>query len=189
MRSHPLFGFSLIELIITMTIGVILLGSAMPSLTSGIVSNRLTSNANDLVVALNFARSEAIKRGQHVVIRKVGENWENGWQVFVDIDRTTEARKNLLDAGTDVELRMTSALPDRYTLRGNNNFVSFIRYQPDGTSNRFGSFAICEGGNIRGAKLVIVNSVGRARMAPDADHDGVPEKEDGSEIGSCTSGF
>lgn len=182
-------GFTLTELMVALSIAGMLLTIGIPSFSSAIVNNRLSSNTNELVAALNLARSEAVRRGDHVVVRKNGENWENGWQVFVDIDRATTASKNIFNSSTDIELRVFSALPATYTLRGNNNVENFIRYQPDGTSNTIGSFALCDAGNINGARLLVVNSVGRVRIAPDVDHDGVPEKENGAEILSCTSGF
>ena len=106
------------ELMVTIAIAAILIGIAIPSFTSTIASNRLTTSANELVTALNLARSEAVKRGQQVVVSKTGTNWENGWQVFVDIDRSTPAKENVFDAGTDIQLRVYSALPSSYTLMG-----------------------------------------------------------------------
>lgn len=190
MRSKNVasLGFTLIELMVTIAIAAILLGVAIPNFSSVIISNRLTANTNEFITSLNLARSEAIKRGQHVVVRKTGTNWEDGWQVFVDLDRSTAAKENVLDAGTDIELRVYPALPTNLTLRG-NSFVNFIRYQPNGTSNQPGSFAMCNDGSVTGAKLMIINAVGRIRMASDTDNDGTPEKEDGNEITSCTSGF
>jgi type IV fimbrial biogenesis protein FimT len=184
-------GYTLMELMVTIAIAGILLGVAIPSFTSIISSNRLTTYANELVAALNLARSEAIKRGQQVVVRKTGTDWEDGWQVFVDIDRSTPARENVLDA-SDIVLRVYSKLPDSYTLRGNNNFTNFIRYQPDGSSNNIGSFVLCnnrDGNNIPEAntsKLLTINSTGRVHIGIDSDNDGIPEKDDGSEIISCT---
>lgn len=181
-------GVSLPELAISIVIAATLFSVAIPSFMVSIRNNRLTTMTNEWVGALNLARSEAIKRGQYVVIRKTGTNWEDGWRVFVDISRTAST-KNEFNVGTDSELRFFDGLADSYTMRGNNNFVNFIAYQPDGTSNNYGSFAICESEKVQVAKLVIVNTVGRMRIAPDSDHDGIPEKENGSEISSCTSGF
>ena len=187
-------GFTLMELMVTITIASILLSIAIPSFTSIISSNRLTTYANELVTALNLARSEAIKRGQHVVVRKTGTNWEDGWQVFVDIDRSPSSHQNEFNTGTDIVLRVYSKLPDSYTLRGNNNFTNFIRYQPDGTSNNIGSFVLCDNSdnnNIPEAntsKLITVNILGRPHLGIDSNLNHIPEK-DGlpvTDIVSCT---
>jgi len=55
-------GFTLIELMVTLTVAMILLAIAVPSFTYVTVSSRLTTTANELVTALTVARSEAIKR-------------------------------------------------------------------------------------------------------------------------------
>lgn len=57
-------GFSLPELLITIAVASILLGVAVPSFGNLMASNRLTTQANDFVSAINFARSEAIKRNR-----------------------------------------------------------------------------------------------------------------------------
>ncbi len=175
---------------IAITITGILLTIGIPGLSGALVSNRLTTFANELVAAINTARSEAVRRGQHLVIRKTGDNWENGWRLFVDIDRSTNARKNVFDSGTDIELRFFSALPSGYTLRGNHTVQNFIDYQPDGTvSTLGGSFALCESANINGARLLIIHAPGRVRIGLDTNHNGVPEKDSGVDITSCISGF
>lgn len=55
-------GFTLLELLITIAVLGILLGIAVPSFQSSLTNSRLTTAANDLVGALQAARSEAIKR-------------------------------------------------------------------------------------------------------------------------------
>jgi type IV fimbrial biogenesis protein FimT len=58
----PARGFTLVELLITLGVGAVLLTVAVPAFQRLTMSSRLTTQANELVAALNFARSEAIKR-------------------------------------------------------------------------------------------------------------------------------
>lgn len=200
-RGHKLAnnsGFTLVELLITVSIAGILLGIAIPSFTSSITSNRLTTNANEFVSALNLARSEAIKREQPVVLKRKGEasgQWNAGWQVFVDIDRTTTAKENTLDAGTDILLRDYTGLPGQYSLLASTNFVDYIRYEPSGLINASGNFVLCSSAattvapNI--ARLIVINAVGRARLGLDGDKNGIPNTDSGTtsttDISSCTT--
>lgn len=59
-------GFTLLELLVTIAVASVLLGIAVPSFRTMMVSNRLTTQTNDIVSAINFARSEAITRNRSV---------------------------------------------------------------------------------------------------------------------------
>lgn len=76
-------GFTLVELMITLAVAAILMSLAVPSFTSTIKNNRLTTQANDLIATLNYARSEAIRRGANVSVdsNDASANWHNGWVV------------------------------------------------------------------------------------------------------------
>lgn len=74
-------GFTLVEMLITLVIGVILLTWAVPSFQETIRQNRLSTEANELITALNLARSEAIKRGANAVITASGGDWGAGWTI------------------------------------------------------------------------------------------------------------
>jgi type IV fimbrial biogenesis protein FimT len=63
-RSHA--GFTIIELMFAVAIAAILVAVAIPSFRTMIVSNRLTTQANELVGAVNYARSEAISHNNAV---------------------------------------------------------------------------------------------------------------------------
>lgn len=55
-------GFTLVELLITMTVAVVLIMIAVPSFKSLTLSNKLNTTANDIVNAIHVARMEAVKR-------------------------------------------------------------------------------------------------------------------------------
>lgn len=56
-------GFTLVELMVTVAVAAIMLAIAVPSFTYLIQSNILTTASNDLIVNLNYAHSEAGKKG------------------------------------------------------------------------------------------------------------------------------
>lgn len=72
-RQRPpsgMVGFTLIELMVTIAVAAILLAVAVPSFRHLIISNRLTTAANNVVTAVTLARSEAIKRNANVDFSK-----------------------------------------------------------------------------------------------------------------------
>jgi len=182
-------GFTLLELIIAISIAGILMAMAIPSFNNVIRNNRLTTYTNELVTSLNLARSEAVKRGVSVSVRRIasgtGTYWgTSGWNVFVDNDED-----GILDTGEEV-LRTYPALPAPFTLAGSNtNFLNFVRFKADGTSNTFGSFAVCAEATPKPytSKLIIIRPLGRIRIAKDSNNDGIPEDDTKTALTSCTS--
>lgn len=205
-------GFTLVETIVVIAVAAILIALAMPNFTSSIRGNRLTAGGNNLLATLNYARSEAVKRGRDVVVRKpTGGNWEDGWQVFVDMDRSTgnadvfndDGDTTLCEATEDCVLKVFPSLPAGYTLRGKNNLVDFIRYTPTGISNYIPDgktgiandyLVLCDNrdGNETAeadtSRLIVFSTVGRARLGLDTDtaKDGVPDDNSGNNVADCT---
>ena len=90
-------AFTLIELMVTISVLGVIMAIALPNLRDFVVGNRLSSNVNSFIGMLSYARSEAIVRNQQVVVcaKKNGadgcETSDNDWgkyeiQIFVDVD-------------------------------------------------------------------------------------------------------
>ena len=83
-------GFTLIEVLMVLVVSAIILGLAAPSFMNIIANNRVASAANDMVVALNLAKSEAVKTGQTTAICASNNgtdctaNWSDGWLLYVE---------------------------------------------------------------------------------------------------------
>lgn len=185
----------------TVALAAIVVTIGVPSFQEIIRNNRLATQTNDIVMALNLARSEAIKRGTTVSVCKssngtqcnasdcsggAGDSigWTEGWLVFVN--NAAGGDQKCVDTGEEV-IQVHDALPSKFTLNPNNNFTNFISYGPNGYSNNMGTFAVCYDDKTSFAKTVVINLTGRIRIGDDSDHDGIPEKDGGAEITSCAN--
>jgi type IV fimbrial biogenesis protein FimT len=158
-------GFSMLELMITLSIGAILATVAAPSYQSMMVQSRLSTQSNEFLTALHYTRSEAIKRGTRVTICKSnasgdsctsGGNWQDGWIVYSD-----SGTAGTID-GNDQILRVFPGLKGS-TMTSGSHFSNWVAYIANGSSQGSGglgndSFTICN--NAKGRKIV-VNKTGR----------------------------
>jgi type IV fimbrial biogenesis protein FimT len=117
MRTRRHSGFSLIEAVITMAIVAIAAALAAPEFNRLVSNRRVSSAADDLYAALFYARSEAIRRNQTVVVQAIDGDWSNGWEVP---DPATPANFLLQHAQTNLAAEETSVGADSIT------------YQPSG---------------------------------------------------------
>lgn len=96
MRIRGLAGFTLIEMMLVVTILGVLLSLGLPAFDDLIKNSRRTTVVNEIVASLMTARAEAAKRGQAVSVCGLasgddtsctgGANWDKGFMVFLDPD-------------------------------------------------------------------------------------------------------
>lgn len=147
-------GFTLIELMITLVVAGILLAWAVPSFTRFLEQTTLTSETNNWVGVINFARSEAITRGERVTVCRTvtpnacdgssdcdcgvsqsggasgNPNYHGGYLVFTSTGNSQPI--NFLAASNQL-LRTGQTQGDRVTIRGNGQADNAFSFMPDGT--------------------------------------------------------
>jgi type IV fimbrial biogenesis protein FimT len=86
-------GFTLLEMMLVITLMGVILTVGLPSLQDFVRNSRMSSSANDIISDFNFARSEAVKRRVPVTLCKSQDGAAcdeddtapfNRWIVFID---------------------------------------------------------------------------------------------------------
>lgn len=115
---------------ITVAVLSILLGIGVPSFTTFIRNNRMATQTNNLIGALNYARAETAVRGQPVTICAANadrtactdnNDWSNGWIIFTD--RTGVVGQ--LDLPNDRLLQTSDPPVMGFAVRATGRFVRF----------------------------------------------------------------
>ena len=107
------YGYTIVELMLTVTVAAILVALALPSFKELTIRNNITEMSNQLMYTLNIARSEAVRRGTFVeVVNSAGGGtaWSGGWSVKADsnFDGTFTA--------TDTVVANQGKVPATYTI-------------------------------------------------------------------------
>ena len=174
-------GFTLIELMVVIAIASILMTLAAPSFRQIIQSNTISSNVNNFLADMRYARSESVRRGGGVIMCRSnapeaaspicgtgsgpgGNGWVSGWIVFHDIDgdgtRTAASTDPVLRVQAPItaidSIVEASSTKFRFTATGRLTLGGI-------TSMQFG------GGDYPNTvqRMVCVSVGGRARVAGD----------------------
>lgn len=128
-------GVTLVEMMVVLVVLAVLMAMAAPSFEMVRNSSRLSAQVNELVTAVQLARSEAVSRRQWVAVCRSDDSatcstantsW-GGWMVFVDVNRDG-ARQN----GTEDILRVGAVSPPLSVLASNSLTNNLVTFRPDG---------------------------------------------------------
>ena len=176
-------GFTILELVITLTIAAILIVIAVPNFNEIIKDNRLSTQINSLSASVNLARSEAVKRNLPVTLCQSSDGsscaagWaasSNGWVVFVNSNND-----NSLDATEEI-VRVGSPLSGDSLLSYSAGILTFT---PQGDSPNFsGTFILCDDRGAEKARGLVILPSGLVRLAVDTNNDDIVEDINGNNI-------
>lgn len=143
-------GFTLIELMVTITVAAVLLTIALPSFVNTTLNSKLRATANNLSAAAMLARSEAIKRNSATQLCPSDDDttcsgtWEDGWII--------------LNGATVIHRE--GPVPDGYKV---NTSATTLTFAPNGVGSTAASFVICRATPSVGSqeRLVSISATGR----------------------------
>ncbi len=157
-------GFSLLELMVTVSIMAILISLGVPSFQNFALKQRLSSAVNALHNDLLLARAQAIHRDMQVIVCPGAaasgcagtSDWSEGWMVFGDSneDKDFQHDETILRHGQKVENVMI------HSSAGRTKF----RFYPNGTApGSNGSISLCGLGGPEKARKLVISNLGRVR--------------------------
>lgn len=126
-------GFTLIELMIVVSIAGVITAMALPYMRDTIRNQRIRAAVTEAHLSLLLARSEAIKRSANIDVEAIGATWDLGWLVKVQSDgtvlRTSNALKKVaVDCNTDTDTA-AEACPAAVTITRTGRPAAIVEYR------------------------------------------------------------
>lgn len=115
-RSVAMRGFTLIELMITLTVIAMIIGVGLPMYGSFTRESSLSGATSELIGSINEARSKAVSGREFIRLEAIDGDWSKGWKIVAMGKVADDSDDDLLfvvtrnDGGT-VAIEEVSAVP------------------------------------------------------------------------------
>lgn len=164
-RHQP--GFTLIELMVTVSVLAVLVAIAVPSMAGLMRQWALNASAETFAADLRLARSTATRLSRPVTVCPhegqiactQGNRWEAGWMVFVDLDND----KRLDMDETVVVRRGPQAGIASLSIKGDSG--DGFKFRSNGTlASAAGTATVVAGAKQQDQRSIAVNRMGRVHV-------------------------
>ena len=157
-------GYSLYELLMTLTLVALIIGLGLPSFGSLVARNRMHVEINALFHAIHLARKESIMRKRVVSLCpsvdglncRPGRDWSAGWLMFENTDRDEPPRR---DDGEPL-LQAHRVAKDVRIMANRRGFT--LRATQKRATN--GTFVVCDRADRAVPVALVVSYTGRPRV-------------------------
>lgn len=156
-------AYSLLELLITISVMALLMGSAAPSLISQLQKSRQIDTINQMHAHLNYAREKATS-SRSVISLCTGHNtcaetrtWQEQMLIFQDSNRNGQ-----LDQGETL-LKVASINANHRWIWTNFRQQKHMAFKPNGATDSLnGTFTLCE--TNQAVSSIVINITGRVKL-------------------------
>ena len=142
---RKLSGYSLVEMMVTLAVGLILVSVALPTMISAIQSYRLNSTAQQIANLMELTRYTAIRRNAVETLQMAVINGSTIFYIDLNGNGTLDPNEPIVMLPTDMQLANNQPLtpgPSSLGFAPTQNFTSQISFDYRGTVNYSGGSPI-----------------------------------------------
>lgn len=160
-------AYSLVELLVALTILSILMAVALPGFTSHLQRTRQNIHIDEMLAALYFSRGEAVSRRTTISLcddieKCSSKRWRGQLVIFVDSNQNGR-----LDDGETI-LRTVQISPPYSWHWSNFRSQNHIAFKSNGMTHSLnGTFTLCRENTAE--RAIVINVAGRARLESPPD--------------------
>lgn len=176
-------GFTLVEMLMVLTVAVVLLTLGAPAFIDTVRNNRLVTTMNALSGTLASARAEAVAQRRVVTVCGSSDGlecdgeWTQGWISFLDEDGDETVDDD------ETVLRRADAVPGAISvaLLGGDATVGY-NSQGFVETGAATTLRVCDDRGDAHGRALLVSASGRVSVATDTDSDGIVDDVAGNNI-------